>query len=131
MTKVTNLMIYRYGITDFDFMGYNLVNHKDASFHHLIVPKRKGGLESVSNGAVLNRNTSHPYLHRIEEIDQDIFDFITSEMIDMNFKGYLDLDNLRRIDDVLCNFEREHCSDKNSKGNYIIKEKYIRCRKKF
>ena len=131
MTKITNLMIYRYGITDFDFMGYDLSNHKDASFHHLIVPKCKGGLESESNGAILHRNTSHPYLHKIEQIDTDVFDFITSEMIDMNFKGYLDFDNLRRIDDVLTVFEREHCGDTNGKGNYIIKEKYVKCRKKF
>lgn len=131
MTKITNLMIYRYNITDFDFMGYDLSNHKDASFHHLILRKSHGGLESINNGAILHRSTSHPYLHRIEEIDYDIFQFITSEMIDMNFKGYLDLDNLRRIDDVLTVFEREHSGDTNSKGNYIIKEKYVKCRKKF
>lgn len=131
MTKITNLMIYLYSITDFDFMGYELANHKDASFHHLILRKSQGGLESVTNGAVLNGKTAHPYFHTIERVDPDITDFITSEMIDMNFKGYLDLDNLRRIDDVLTVFEREHCSDTNIKGNPIIKEKYIKCRKKF
>lgn len=129
--SVVNLMIHVYNMSDFDWMGYELNNYKDASFHHLIIPKCKGGLESINNGAVLHRSTSHPYLHRIQEIDTDVFEFITSEMIDMNFKGYLDLDNLRRIDDVLTVFEREHSGDTNSKGMPIIKEKFVKCRKKF
>lgn len=125
MKDITNLMIYLYDMKDFDFMGYTFTN-KTASFHHLIVPKRNGGLESVTNGAILNSKTSHPYLHKIENVDKDVFEFITNEMIDMNFKGYLDLDNIRRIDDVLTVFEREHCSDTIGKGKRLIKEDYTK-----
>lgn len=50
---------------------------------------------------------------------------ITSEMIDENIKGSLDMDNLKRILDILHSFEREHCSDRGKKGNYLIKEEYL------
>ena len=50
---------------------------------------------------------------------------ITSEMIDENIKGHLDMNNLKRILDILHSFEREHCSDKSKKGNYLIKEEYL------
>ena len=60
------------------------------------------------NGSILCGKTSHPYLHVIEEKDYDMFCSITSEMIDMNMRGCLSEYNLRKIDDILCQFEREH-----------------------
>ena len=53
-----------------------------------------------------------------------MFDAITSEMIDENIKGYIDQDNLRRINDILCCFEKEHCSDRTKKGKLLIKKEY-------
>ena len=46
-------------------------------------------------------------------------------MIDENQKGYLDMDNLRYILDILHCFEREHCSDRSKKGYYLIKDEYL------
>lgn len=125
MKSVTNIMINLYNLKKIDFMGYEFTR-RNASYHHLIIPRRLGGKETVENGAVLNGKTSHPYLHRIESVDLDAFNYITSEMIDINIKGYLDFDNLRRIDDVLCQFEKEHCSDTTKKGKLLIKEEYTR-----
>lgn len=123
MKDITIQMINEFKLQDIDFMGYKFTL-KNASFHHLIIPKRLGGKETIENGAILNRNTSHPYLHLIEQVDEDVFCFITSEMIDMNIKRYLDLDNLRRIDDVLCEFEEQHKDDTTTKGKKLIKKEF-------
>lgn len=132
MKAITMEMIRQYNIKKlgFDFAGY-IYSKKQASFHHLIVPKRNGGKETMQNGAVLMRDTIHDYIHRIEMIDYDIYRYITSQMIEENVKGYLDPDNMKKIDDVLTYFEREHCSDRTRKGHPLIKEEYIRKRVKF
>ena len=124
MKEITELMINEFKLNDIDFMGYNFTL-KNASFHHLIIPRRFGGKETIENGAILNRNTSHPYLHLIEQIDEKAFNYITSEMIDMNIKRYLDIDNLRRINDVLSEFEEQHKNDTTSKGKRLIKKEFI------
>ena len=49
-------------------------------------------------------------------------------MIKENEQGRIDIENLRRIRDLLLYFEKEHCSDKTKKGKYLIKESYIRDR---
>ena len=128
MKAVTDSMIHIFDMKSlkFDFMGYTFKRKKELSFHHLIVPARLGGTETVNNGAILKRDTSHDYLHRIEHIDPEIFYNITSEMIDENIKRKLDIYNLRKIRDLLEYFEKEHCSDRNKKGKLLIKEEYIK-----
>ena len=80
------------------------------------------------NGAILVQNTSHEYLHTIERTDEDMFLAITSEMIDENVLKEIRLENLKRIRDILLQFEREHCSDTTKNGKYIIKREYVRDR---
>lgn len=115
-----------------DFMGFSFKRPEEISFHHLIVAKRHcaemglGNGEYVWNGSLLARNTGHDYAHIIERIDPDVFYALTSEMVDMNVKGYLDPENLRYIDDILCSFEREHCGERTKKGKMLIKEEYTR-----
>lgn len=115
-----------------DFMGFSFKRPEEISFHHLIVAKRHcaemglGNGEYVWNGSLLVRNTGHDYTHIIERIDPDAFYALTSEMVDMNVKGYLDPENLRYIDDILCSFEREHCGERTKKGKMLIKEEYTR-----
>ena len=136
MREITKLMINEYKIMKlgYDFMGYTIKRKESLSFHHLIIPHRNckelglGDGYLKWNGSILVQNTSHDYLHVIESIDYDIFTILTSEMIDMNVKGYLDIDNLKRISDILKNFEKEHCSDRNKKGRILIKDTYTqRC----
>lgn len=128
MKQVTKLMIDEFNIKKlgYDFMGYSLNRGDIYTFHHLIVPNRQGGAYARWNGAILCGKTSHPYLHTIESRDYDMFSAITSEMIDINVKGWLDTANLRYIDDVLCCFEREHCSDRTKKGKLLIKDEYLK-----
>ena len=137
MREITREMIKEYRLMKlgYDFMGYEIKNKQDLSFHHLIVPRRdckslglgEGCLKW--NGSILNQDTSHDYLHLIEAKDLDMFMAITSEMIDQNVKGYLDIENLRRIRDILECFEREQSSDRGKKGKLLIKDDYVRRRK--
>lgn len=137
MREITKIMIKEYKLMKlgYDFIGYDITNKNNLSFHHLIVPHRNCKAMGLGegylkwNGAILNQNTSHDYLHLIEAKDYDMFLAITSELIDENVKGYLDIDNLRRIHDILECFEREHANDRSKKGKVLIKQEYTRRRK--
>ncbi|MEI3530121.1 MAG: hypothetical protein V8Q75_03475 [Bacilli bacterium] len=134
MKEMTKIMINDFKIMKlgYDFMGYSVKRKEGLSFHHLIIPHRDcknlglGEGYLYWNGAILNQNTSHDYLHMIESKDYDLFLSITSEIIDMNVKGYLDIENLKRISELLKMFEREHCGDRSKKGKLLIKEEYTR-----
>ena len=136
MREVTKLMIKDFKIMKlgYDFMGYKVNRTKDLSFHHLIIPHRESKTYGIGegylywNGAILRQNTSHDYAHVIEKIDPDIFCELTSEMIDENIKGRLDIDNLKRIHDLLLYFEREHDHDKTKKGKLLIKREFVTTR---
>jgi hypothetical protein len=114
----------------YDFMGYEPQVGDMIHFHHLLVPRRMCKEYGLGEGyvrwnGVLLFSTPHAYLHLIEAKDLDIYLAITSEMLDMNFKGYLDTKNLRYIDDCLCEFEKEHINDKNKHGKHLIKSEYL------
>ena len=133
MREVTKLMVNDFKIMKlgYDFLGYKVNRKQDLSFHHLIIPRRhckEAGLGEgylYWNGAILRQNTSHDYLHLIENIDPEIFYELTSEMIDENIKGRLDIDNLKRIHDLLLYFEREHDHDTSKKGKLLIKREFL------
>ena len=133
MKEITKIMINDFKIMKlgYDFLGYKVDRKQDLSYHHLIIPRRhckEAGLGEgyfYWNGAILRQNTSHDYLHTIEKIDPDIFYELTSEMIDENIKGRLDIDNLKRIHDLLLYFEREHDHDTSKKGKLLIKREFV------
>ena len=136
MREVTKLMIKDFRIMKlgYDFMGYQVKRKESLSYHHLIVPRRLCGQKGLGegylvwNGAILVQSSSHDYLHVVESRDYDRFLAITSEMIDENIKGYLDIDNLRRIADILRSFEKEYCSARTKKGKILIREEFIKGR---
>ena len=134
MKEITRQMIKIYNIKNFDFMGYDIKRKESLSFHHLIIPHREsqkrgiGDGYHIRNGAILVQTASHDYLHVIERTDYEIFCTLTSEMINMNIKGYLDTKNLRYIKDILLYFEREHDRDRNKKGRLLIKQEYTQNR---
>lgn len=136
MKEITKIMVKDFRIMKlgYDFMGYQVKRKESLSFHHLIIPhrncKEKGLGEGylVWNGAILVQSSSHDYLHVVESRDYDRFLAITSEMIDENIKGYLDIDNLRRIADILRSFEKEYCNARTKKGKMLIKEEFIKGR---
>ena len=133
MKEITKIMVNDFKIMKLgmDFMGYHVNRKQDLSFHHLIIPRRhckEAGLGEgylYWNGAILRQDTSHAYVHVIEKIDPEIFYELTSEMIDENIKGRLDIDNLKRIHDLLLYFEREHDHDTSKKGKLLIKREFV------
>ena len=133
MKNITEQMIKDFKIMKlgFDFMGYKVDKKQSLSFHHLIIPHRESRNYGIGegylywNGAILRQNTSHDYLHIIEAKDYDLFLAITSEMIDENIKGKIDVDNLKRIRDLLLYFEREHDHDTSKKGKLLIKREFV------
>ena len=131
MREVTKRMIKNFRLCDvgYDFMGYSINGQDSLSFHHLIVPHKNfadvgsGGYEDW-NGAILVRATSHDYLHLIEKYDFNIFIDITSEMIDQNIKGRLDTKNIKLIDMLLKDFEKEWDGEIGYNGKPLIKEDF-------
>lgn len=135
MKSVTLEMINDFKIKKlkYDFMGYKIKRKESLSFHHLIVAHRDCKKLHIPNdgyvrwnGAILVQNTSHNYLHLIEHYDPETFYKITSEMIDMNIKGHLDIENLKRIRALLLVFERDFCNISSKKGVKLIKREYIK-----
>lgn len=126
---ITNLIIDLYNLKDIDFMGYTF-NKSNASYHHLIIPRRLGGKETIENGAVLNGKTSHPYLHVIEAYDENIFIAITEEILEQKALGRLDEGCLNRIDCLLTVFEKIHKGMYTSKGKPVVRDEYIKGRRR-
>ena len=128
MKAITKLLINKYHIDElgYDFLGYSLQKKDIYTYHHLIIPARKGGQYTEWNGAVLCGKTSHPYLHTIEQYDELMFYAITSEMIDMKHKGFLDFYNLNNINEMLLDFEDRFDGEETKKGHLIIKPEYKR-----
>ncbi|MDY4618578.1 MAG: hypothetical protein SO484_01045 [Bacilli bacterium] len=115
-------------------MGYEFVNPNELSFHHLIVARKDSQVLGIGdgylfwNGAILRQKTSHDYLHLIERIDRDRFNYITCQMIDENIANMIMYENLKKINDCLEGFEKEHCGHYNKKHpkDPLIKEAYTR-----
>lgn len=134
MKKITKEMILYYKLKDIglDFAGYPFKDLDELCFHHTIIShkmcKELGLGEGYWqwNGSILVQNTIHQYLHTIERYDYDRFLAIKSELIDENIKGYIDINNLLNINDILRGFEREYCGTRNRNNNLIIKEGYTR-----
>lgn len=134
MREVTNLMINEMGLQKLhlDMMGYSVQRRNDFSFHHMLIPKcdcKRQHIPSdgylIWNGAILNGKTGHPYLHRVQEYDDDLFRYITSELHDENVKGYVDVRNLREIRKMLEDFEDRYEKYRNKNGTLIIKREFI------
>lgn len=121
-------MINEWGIEKLglDFMGYRLQKGDMYTYHH-IVKREHGGEITVDNGAILCGSTSHPYLHAIEYRDFKYYEYIKEELLLINRAHEINMKNLRRINEILMDFEDKHMYDTTRKGHYIIKKKYL-CR---
>ena len=108
-----------------DWMNYRIVR-KDMTAHH-IVKKEDGGLLRIDNIAPL-MDVSHSYLHIIEYKDIETYNAINKIFKYVNHQGYEPtLEQREIVEYLLREFERVHRSDRNSKGERLIKEKYL-CR---
>lgn len=136
MKEVTKLLINDFKIKklDYDFMGYSLQKNDSYTFHHLILSREfckkidVGKGYWYDNGCILCGN-SHEYLHLVERLEYNLFLYITSEIIDMKIKKFLDISNIIVIHQILNYFEELHMDDKNDKGKYLIKESFLNRKK--
>lgn len=129
MKGLTRAMAKEYRTRGNDWMGYTIQSINQLSYHH-IQKKEDGGPFTWNNGALLRRDTAHEYLHIIEYKDLEIYDYINGILKQINTQGYQPTrEELIAIRNVLLSFEREHCSDRNSKGKILIKSKYIEGRR--
>jgi len=69
MNKLKNKMMFIYNTYEYDWM--NFVVRDDLTFHH-IEKEENGGKATIENGALLT-SRAHEYLHKIENIDLDIY----------------------------------------------------------
>lgn len=117
------LEIYK-PVSGLDWMNYKLVR-KDITFHH-IIKRSSGGRRDINNGALLMGNTAHPYLHIIEYKDIETYNALNKIFKFINQQKHEPTTEQREIIEYLLQeFEYKHRWDKSSKGNLLIKQKYL------
>ena len=139
MREITKLMVNDFNLKKlgYDFAGFHFNKVNELSFHHLIVPHRDSMSFGIGegyvywNGAILVQNTSHDYLHLIERINRPMFLAITDELVKENKQGYVDMDNIRRIHNIMEEFESRYGDVKSKKGKLLVKREYVKNRIKF
>lgn len=139
MREITKLMVNDFNLKKlgYDFAGFHFNKVNELSFHHLIVPHRDSMSFGIGegyvywNGAILVQNTSHDYLHLIERINRPMFLAITDELVKENKQGYVDINNIRCIHNVMEEFESRYGDVKSKKGKLLVKREYVKNRIKF
>lgn len=131
MKEVTRELVRIFRPKNIDWMGYNIKSPQDLSFHH-IKKKSEGGLLTLDNGALLNKNTAHPYLHVIEITDPEMYLYLNNLLKNVNTQRYAPTkQQLLAVRAILQQFEREHCSATNNRGKKLIKTQYVEERSRF
>jgi len=127
MKSITREMITIWHMNKTDWMGYNISRQNPFTYHHAFIPARKGGKMTISNGAILCGQTSHPYIHAIESYDKDRFDYLTEVLREINDQRRMpSLEQFQRMKSVLESFEREFSGARTHKNKVLIKESYTR-----
>lgn len=131
MGKLTERLFYDFDLhkLGYDFMGYMFDSKKELSYHH-IQPRHYGGKTTYDNGAILNRCTSHNYIHTIEEMDFQLFIELSQILKDEHRAKKITPEHLKEINMLLTYFEQKFDQQYTKRGNLIIKEEYTRRRVK-
>lgn len=107
----------------YDFMGYEFSYKKELSTHH-IIPRHSGGSTKKDNLCVLNRYTSHNYIHLIEDYDYKTFLQISKCLMEQVKLGKISIGEINAIYELLCNFEYKYRNAEARTGGLLIKEEY-------
>ena len=107
----------------YDFLGYTFENKKELSTHH-IIPKHCGGQTKKNNLCVLNRFTSHNYIHLIEDYDYKAFMQISKCLMEQVKLGKVSIGEINTIFELLQEFEHKHKNLEDRNGVPLIKEEY-------
>ena len=121
MSNILKLMIQIWDMQSMDWLGYD--NDEKYSFHH-IKKKCDGGKQIISNGAVIHQS-SHSYLHTIENYDLDKYIYLNTILKAVNEQLSMpSIEQLKQIKFVLKEFQNEYEGKLSSRGNEIIKKEY-------
>lgn len=125
MSRLRERLYKDYNIENlgYDFMGYEFGSKKELSTHH-IIPRHTGGQSKKNNLCVLNRNTSHNYIHLIEDYDYKTFLQISASLMKQVKEGKISIDELKRIDELLLFFEDKFKNEQSRSGELLIKDDY-------
>lgn len=121
MDNILKTLINIYNMNEIDWLGYKLQDRY--SYHH-IIKKCDGGNRTLDNGAVLFQ-TSHSYLHTIENYDIEKYILLNKILKDINMQRYMSTEEqLRQINFILSQFEDEYEDYISSRNKKIIKDEY-------
>ena len=125
MSRLRERLYKQYDLENigYDFMGYEFGSKKELSTHH-IIPRHSGGQTKKNNLCILNRNTSHNYIHLIEDYDYKIFLQVSKYLMEQVKKGRIDLEELKRINELLLFFEDKYKKEQARNGELLIREEY-------
>lgn len=128
MGSLANRLFYDFGLhkLGYDFMGYTFDDKKEISYHH-IQPRHYKGKTTYENGSLLVRNTSHNYIHTIEEYEFQLFIELSQELI-AEHKDGITKEHLLAIRQMLEFFEQKYKEQYTKRGILIVKEEYVRRR---
>lgn len=125
MSRLRERLYKEYNIENlgYDFMGYEFGSKKELSTHH-IIPRHTGGQSKKNNLCVLNRNTSHNYIHLIEDYDYKTFLQISACLMQQVKNGKIGIDEIQRINELLLFFEDKFKNEQSRSGELLIKDDY-------
>ena len=125
MSKLREKLYKQYDLEQlgYDFMGYEFKSKKELSTHH-ILPRHAGGQTKKNNLCVLNRYTSHNYIHLIEDTDFKVFLEISKYLLEQVKIGQISTEKLLEIDDILQFFEYKYRDEVTRNGDLLIKPEY-------
>ena len=129
MGRLADKLFYDFDLhkLGYDFMGFYFDDKKELSYHH-ILPRHYKGKTTYENGAILNRQTSHNYIHTIEEMDFQLFIELSQILKDEHQVKKITPEHLKEINMLLTYFEQKYAGQYTKRGNLIIKEEYVRRR---
>ena len=107
----------------YDFLGYSFRNRRELSTHH-IIPRHLGGQTKKSNLCILSRDTAHNYIHLIEDYDYKVFIQISNCLMEEVKKGKIDIEELKKIEDLLTFFEFKFRDEQARNGERLIRPEY-------
>ena len=125
MSRLRENLVKEYHIDQlgYDCMGYTYDNFKELSTHH-IIPKHDGGNSKRNNLCILNRFTSHNYIHLIEEYDYKVFIQISSYLMQEAKNKQIDIEQIKYIHELLQFFEYKYRDECNRNNDPIIKPEF-------
>lgn len=128
MGRLSDKLFYDFNLhkLGYDFMGYTFDSKKELSYHH-IKTKQQKGKTTYENGAILNRITSHNYIHVIEAYEYELFEEI-SEELKREHKDGITKEHLQTIRQILEYFECKYKDTQTKNGVLIVKEDFVRRR---